>query len=791
VIVAVSALSGVLIAGLALPWVGLVNQAAKKSADAVEDFPLELRFPPLNERTKVVASDGTRIATFYDKNRKYVTLAEIDDVMQRAILAIEDSRFYVHGAIDLKGTLRAFIANEVHGDVVQGGSTITQQLVKLTRIENATSAEEVAAAQDDTKARKIEELRYAVWVEEHLSKDEILERYLNTAYFGDGAYGIQAAARHYFSTSAANLTLPQAATLAGLVQSPSTYDPTNHPAAAKARRNVVISRMLDLHVITTRQAKKASQSKLDLDVGTIPNGCVDSQAAFFCQYVLRYLLASPALGDTVEERKHLIYGGGLTIKTSVDLRYQREAQKSVEAHVFPKEKAVGALAFVEPGTGYVKAIAQSRQMGTNKEKGETFLNYSVPYRFGDSRGFQPGSTFKVFVLADAIRKGVRLDTEIYAPPTVSIPNSDYKVCDGEYLRSVDTWSPSNSTDSGTHDLYSGTQESVNTFFAKLELRTGLCGPWQLAESMGVELEDPDRNMVPPFTLGVVDASPLEMAEAYATFAARGIHCASSPILEIRNRNDDLMPFPEPECQRVLRPAYADAVNDILRGVIAPGGFADEQQLGQPAAGKTGTVQETKGVWFVGYTPNLAGASMIAGVNDAGNAITLLGETVGGVPLSDASGSGTAAPMWGDAMKPIAQWLPDQNFVPPSKAVVEGQPVEFPSFWGEDPGYVARQLSKLGLNPVISSSTYSEAPFGTVAYTSPSYNATSGDTVLIYTSLGFVPAPAPNPGNNGGGGGNNGGGGGNGGGNNGGGGNGGGGGGNGGGNGGGGNGGGGN
>ncbi|MGH3506277.1 MAG: transglycosylase domain-containing protein, partial [Nocardioidaceae bacterium] len=694
VIIGVSVLSGVLMAGLALPWVGLVNEAAKKTSESVEDFPLELKFPELGERTRVLAADGSRLAIFYDKNRKYVSLSQIDATMQDAILAIEDSRFYEHGAWDLKGTLRALIANEFAGKTVQGGSTITQQLVKLTRIEVAESPDEVAAAQEETKARKIEELRYAIWVEDHLTKDEILERYLNTAYFGDGAYGIQAASRHYFSVDASDLTLPQAAMLAGLVQSPSAYDPTNNPRAAVERRNIVISRMLDIHAITTEQAARATKSKLKLDTSNIPNGCLKSKAPFFCQYVLRYLKASPALGKTVEERNRQIYGGGLTVRTSIDLRYQEAAQKSVNAHVFKDDPAIGALAMVEPGTGYVKALAQSRPMGDRKSKGQTYLNYSVPFRYGDSRGFQPGSTFKVFVLADAIRKGIPLDTQIASPPSISIPNTEYRVCDGKRLKSVDTWSPSNSTSAPYYnDLYSGTQLSVNTFFAQLEKRTGLCGPWNLAESMGIELEDPERNMVPPFTLGVVDASPLEMAEAYATFAARGVHCASTPIREIENRNGDTLPFPEPECEQLLKPAYADAVNDILRGVIADGGYADEQQLpGQQAAGKTGTVQETRGVWFVGYTPNLAAASMIAGVDRAGNAITLLGKTVGGQVLYDASGSGTAAPMWGDAMKTIAKWLPNTRFVPPNARVVEGQTVEFPSFWGEDPAYVARQLA---------------------------------------------------------------------------------------------------
>jgi molybdenum cofactor synthesis domain-containing protein len=209
--------------------------------------------------------------------------------------------------------------------VIQGGSTITQQLVKLTRLENATSAKARAAATADTKARKLEELRYAIWVENHLSKNSILEHYLNTAYYGDGAYGIQAAAHHYFSTTAAKLNLTQSAMLAGLVRSPAGYDPTNHPKAAMNRRNTVLDRMQALHVITRKQSRHARATPLGLKVSYIPNGCISTKAPWFCDYLLNYLLQDPDLGKTVEERKHLVYAGGLTIKTTLRPSFQLAA----------------------------------------------------------------------------------------------------------------------------------------------------------------------------------------------------------------------------------------------------------------------------------------------------------------------------------------------------------------------------------------------------------------------------------------------------------------------------------
>jgi membrane peptidoglycan carboxypeptidase len=767
VIAGISALSGVLIAGLALPWLALAKQGAEQSAEAVKNFPLKLTFKPLNERTKVLDSHGHRIATFYDENRKYVSLDKISLDMQHAIVAIEDSRFYEHGAIDIKGTIRALIVNSTENGVVQGGSSITQQLVKLTRVENAATAAAKKAASDDTFARKFQELRYAVWVEDHLTKDQILEHYLNIAYFGDGAYGIEAAAHHYFSTTAAQLNLGQSALLAGIVKNPSGYNPTLFPVAARNRRDTVIDRMLDTHVITSAQAREAKMQPINgkdgiLNLQDLPNGCVNSDAPWFCDYLLAYLKADPDLGKTDDERVHEIYGGGLTIKTTVDMRDQRAADRSVKAHVYPNDSAIGGLAFVEPGTGYVRALAQSRPMGSKKKKGETYLNYVVPEKYGDSRGFQPGSTFKAFVLAAALKDQVPLNTVINSPVHMHIPENSYKTCGGGYYPSTQVWDVSSSTGGGAKDLYSGTRESINTFYAQLEQITGLCKPWKLAKRMGIDLDHPDKFRVPSFTLGVADVSPLEMAEAYATFAARGVHCASTPVLEIRDRNGDVMPTTPTKCNRVLKKAQADAINDVLRGVIEDGGFASAQYLGadHQAAGKTGTVQDVKAVWFVGYTPNLAAAAMIAGANREGHPITLNGQYVHGAYISGACGSCTAAPMWGDAMRTIINWLPSATFHAPNPQVIEGQSVDIPSVYGFTPADASRTLSQLGFNVLIADTTVpSSAPFGTVAYTSPSGQGVSGQVIYLYLSNGQAPPPEKPPGGGNGGGGDGGGGGG--------------------------------
>ncbi len=750
VILGISALSGVLIAGLALPWVALVDKGVENTASAMQNFALKLKFKPLNERTRVLASDGTPLAVFFNENRKYVPLEEISPKMQRAIVAIEDSRFYTHGALDVKGTLRALLINQASSGVVQGGSSITQQLVKLTLLENADTPEARAAATARSYGRKLEELRYAVWVEDHLSKDEILEHYLNAAYFGDGAYGIEAAAHHYFSTTATKLTLREAALLAGVVKNPTSYDPTNYEQSALDRRNVVLDRMRQLHLITRDRDRQSEKSGLGLEVSNVANGCVNTIAPFFCDYLQQYLLASPALGATNDQRRERLLGGGLTITSTLDVRFQRAADTAVSKRVYPRDKAIGGMAMVEPGTGYVRGLAQSRPMGRNRKLGETYLNFVVPQRYNDSNGFQAGSTFKVFVLAEAIKMGFLLDTKINAPQELKgTSQTDFTTCGGKPLRNDQPYKFQNSTNSGVMDLYAGTQNSVNTFYIQLEMMTGLCGPWRLANQMGVELEDPGHNRVPAFPLGFADVSPLEMAEAYATFPGRGLHCPSTPVLEIRDSDGEVVPFDAPKCNRIMKPAEADAVNDILRGVQEPGGFGYGAgiALNQPSAGKTGTVAPAKSVWFIGYTPTLSTAAMIAGANRGGQPRNLDNQFVGGVNVGEVHGSTTAGPMWYDAMKVVQAWLPNRNFVPLEPSVNSAlTTVTIPNLSGSDAQTAALELSQLGFQPKITSVRMnSSAPFGTVAGTAPLAQGVRGQTVLIYLSNGSAPPSIVAPG----------------------------------------------
>lgn len=669
-----SALAGLLVALILIPTTTLIAVTANQVSSDIIDLPLTLEDLPSAQTTRLLASNGDLIAYFYKENRQDVPLKEIAPAMQDAILSIEDARFYEHGALDLKGTLRALVNNASEGQT-QGGSSITQQLVKLTLVSQATTKEQVQAATKKSTARKIRELKLAIEYESKHTKKEILERYLNLAYFGDGAYGVSAAAYHYFSRSPDQLNARQAATLAGLVKNPVEFDPNVYPEKALQRRNTVLAVMARLGKITTEDADKFQAAPLALKITEFPNGCVGVTGEFSCDYARQWLLAQPALGATLKDRQTLLERGGLTIKSNIDLSMQAAADDAVTSTVKSTDEAIAALAMVEPGSGKVRAVSQSRPMGRSKKRGESYINFVVPTAYGQSGGFPAGSTFKMFTVAAALKNGIDVGQSYNSPKALTMAAGSYQTCAG--LNVTDPWKVGNSTTSGRKNMYTGTRESVNTYFAQLEKQAGLCNAVRAAESMGIGV--PKDDQVGPFTLGVTDVSPLEMAAAYATPASGGMYCKPRPVAEILDAKGEVIKSYGPRCKRALTTEQAAQINDILRGVQEPGGFgyANGTGLNVPSAAKTGTAQENKAVWYNGYTPELATASMIAGVvtnnKDAslnGQPKSLAGVTVNGAPLNFAAvgGSSLAGPMWAKAMQKIQDSLTPVNFdAPPKRA----------------------------------------------------------------------------------------------------------------------------
>jgi membrane peptidoglycan carboxypeptidase len=735
----VSVLAGVLVAAMMLPFAGSVGLAARESARSFEELPSDLETPPLPQQSKILAADGKVIATFFEENRVVVPLARVSTTMTRAVLAIEDARFYEHGAIDLRGTARALIRNSTSGDVQQGGSTLTQQYVKNVLVESADSREEIEAAREVTLSRKLKELKYAIGLEERFSKDQILERYLNIAYFGAGSYGVEAAARTFFAKSAAALTLPESALLAGVVRSPVAYDPTKNPVRAEARRNTVLARMVELGWITPQQAAAARAVPVArmLRVTREPNGCVTSVVPFFCDYVQRTILTDPTFGDTAEARASLLTRGGLMIRTSIDLDAQKAAQRATTRYVESTNKVAAAIAMVEPGTGHIKAMAVNRKYG--KGKGRTTINYAADYRLGNSRGFQAGSTFKPFVLAAAIEKGIPLGTQIVSPPAVSIGR--VKACDGRVL--TDPWTPKSSTGSGVFDLRSGTALSVNTFYALLEQRTGVCRPVQIAKALGVTQSDGDPlPEYKAFVLGVDEVSPMAMAEAYATFAARGVHCEAVAITAVTTRSGQALRVPPSNCRRVLETGVADKVNEVLRGVIdgpIPGRTGAPMTLGRPAAGKTGTTNNNIAVWFSGYTPDLA-ASVWVGNPDSSR-YPLDGVRIRGRYYPVVFGRTLPGPIWRDAMRAALKDVPETSFkrARPDResfSTASAARGRVPELSGRSRGQALSRLRDAGLAWRVIRIGSNE-PRGDVVRTFPSAGerVADGERVTVYVSRG--------------------------------------------------------
>lgn len=681
-IVGVSGLAGVLVAGLVLPMAAGLGLSARQGAEAFTDIPGEIEPPPLAERSRMVDNDGRTVARFYDENRLYVPLDRIAPVMIDATLAIEDHRFYQHGPIDLQGTTRALINNVEAGETTGGGSTLTQQYVKLVLLNEAETAQERAEVLVDSGPegymRKLRELRMAMNIEKELTKDEILERYLNIANFGGPSgrsnYGVQAAARYYFSTSADELTLTQAATLAGLVQRPTAYQPTENPEAAIGRRNTVLTRMAEVGMISEDEAAEARKEELGLDITETPSGCVSSWAPWFCDYALNELLTLEELGDTPEEREDMLLRGGLRIATTLDRDIQRASDRAVSDRVAPTDSAVGTMAMVDPRTGHIKALSNSREYGPEGD-GYSMVNYAVDKDLGNSNGIQSGSAIKPFVLAAAINQGISLNTRINSPQQINMSNKSFRVCQGDRstYRVLDNWRPVNSTQGGNITMRQATEWSTNTYFVQLTERTGICEPATIAEKAGLRHATGEPlKQVPSFALGANEVSPLGMAGGFGMFANRGEYCESVAVLEVRDRDGNTLVEREPECDRVLDKPVADGVNDVLKGVIeTPGATGNRMQLedGRPAAGKTGTTNGSIAVWFVGYTPQLVAAAAVADVEPP--LTTLDGREYNGEVMPRAFGGTLPGPMWKAAMDEALEDEDPEDFRRPDPKVVRG------------------------------------------------------------------------------------------------------------------------
>lgn len=745
---------GLLTAGLVLPTVAAANTATDLSIQAFEDLPSELEPGALSEKSTLLAADGTVLATFFAENREVVSLDAVSPMMQAAVIATEDKRFYLHGGIDPAGMMRALVKNQLT-DSQQGASTLTQQYVKNVLIETAVREGDTAAAAAAREAdgvegysRKLREAKLAIALEKRMTKDEILENYLNIAQFGVATYGVESAAQRYFSKSAADLTFLEAATIAGITKSPTAFDPVKNPEAAQGRRNVVLGLMYEQEVITKEEYDTGVATPIadTLHVSEPQSGCMQagnviSGAGYFCDYVTRVIMNDPTFGETPEEREDLLQRGGLTITTTLDPRLQTAADTEVKAGI-PVDDSSGlgsAISVVQPGTGQIMAMAQNRNFNNASDAAgrDTAVNYNASYDYGGSTGFAPGSTFKPFTLLEWFKQGHNLNERVDGTAPRTLNENQFTICGAKGPNK--TWTVRNAEGgSGMMTVADATKGSVNLAYLSMAMQLDLCNIMNGAAELGVvkaggsEANTGTFDTYPSGVLGTSSTTPLALAAAYATFASGGTFCSPIAITNVKNADGEDLPIPSANCHQAISPDIANAMNLGLSQVFNGTG----KSIGTPdytASGKTGTTTRNEYTWFVGYTPRLSTAVW---VGNPESFTPVQFTTVNGKWVRYMYGATVAGPTWKRFMDTA---LHDGNenpgFTTPSNDLIYGKPIPIPSVAGQDQATATTTLEQAGFTVAIGGSENSDVTAGSVVRQDPSGSATAGSTITLTLSSG--------------------------------------------------------
>ncbi|HEY2061833.1 MAG TPA: transglycosylase domain-containing protein [Amycolatopsis sp.] len=636
-------LAGVLVAGILFPVVGAAGVASNQASETVEQTSTDLADIPPPLVTTVTDSAGKPIATLYDQYRIPVAADQINDATKWALVSVEDKRFYEHHGVDWQGTLRAAVSNGAGGDT-QGASTLTQQYVKNYLINVVYRGDKTGQekAQEQSLARKLKEARIAINLESKLSKQQILAGYLNIVEFSRQIYGIGAAAHAYFNTTPEQLTVPQSALLAGLVNNPAVNDPWKHPDKATARRNLVLDRMVDNKKLAKADADRFKATPLGVVADAPAKPAANCTGAgpengFFCQYVEDYLLKAGFNKDD-------LYTGGYTIKTTLDEKANHEAKVSAETQVSKTQKNVAnTLSLVRPGKTRheVVALAANRDYGNDAEAGQT--TYALPSGVYNTGG--AGSSYKIFTTAAVLDKGI---AGIYSNIPVGDSYTSH-VFTGSQPQCPPTGAPAtrwycvgNAGHYGASNTLQGAlATSPNTAFVALEDQLGSTGPGidmaiklgmrnTMASDTGGRPVDPkDPKSLPQskvygptatnpgygaFTLGFSPTSGLELANVAATLLSGGSWCPATPLAGVTDRNGKAVPVKEAACEQVVPEGLANTMvvgmskDDQAGGTSAAAAAA--VNWNRPILGKTGTTQNNGSATFVGGTPQMAGAAMV-------------------------------------------------------------------------------------------------------------------------------------------------------------------------------------
>lgn len=728
--VTLSVLGGVLAAGLLLPAASVTTTAAKESSELFEDLPTDLVQTELPQQSNIYDRTGKHLlATFYSQNRIVVPLQEISPWIQKAVVAIEDKRFWEHNGVDGQGIARAMYINLTSSNS-PGGSTLTQQLIKNIMLQNALKeddlkvrAEMTEAATEVSVTRKVREWRLALGFEEEVNrtygtqcspepevncgKEQVLQQYLNIAQFGTNTYGVEAAAGVYFGKHASELNAIEAATIAGITQNPSRWDPLRHPLAAQKRRNVVLLTMYEQGMISKAEYHQYRATPIEntLDPHRPKLSCAAATVApFFCDYVTKLIANDPAFQTDDYTGDSLLDLGGLTIITTLDYKKQKIANEELKKSMKSTDKSGWAMALVslQPSTGQILTMAQNRTYDVSgDEPGSTSINYSVDQKWGGSRGFSPGSTFKPMVLAAWLESGRSLMQVINGSQREYKQESWKASClSGDSPYSGKPWKPGNSEgeSGGQMTVLSASAHSINTAYVAMANELDLCDVRDTAEKMGFHRADnAEYEVVPSTTLGTQNASPLTMASVAQTLANNGVRCEPRAILSVTNVKGEELPVPETDpsknCDRVLSKDVAAGVTYAMQDVMTEGtGVGAQLKNGRPSAGKTGTAQLSRHLWFMGFTPQLVATVWMGNPthDEDGENIRINGQTY---PIL--FGSTITAPTWKRFMDRALSGAAIKQFPSVSNDILYGVPREVPNVVGMTEDEAKKAINEAG------------------------------------------------------------------------------------------------
>ncbi|CAM5501211.1 transglycosylase domain-containing protein [Leifsonia shinshuensis] len=761
--VGMSAVAGLLVTAAVTPAIAVTGMAANNGIGVFEGLPEYLQIGQLAQPTTIYAkaSDGSDVAlaTFYSQNRLPVGFDQMSQAVKDAAIAGEDPRFYSHGGVDIQGTMRGVLST-VSGGGVQGGSSITQQYVKNVLLQKCEAMPVKTDAQkksyqscvDDstgvTPDRKVKEMKYAIGLEKKYSKDQILEGYLNIAGFGGSVYGIEAAARYYYNTTAAALTPAQAASLVAIVNEPTglkidnpdskTNGAANGYAKNKDRRDYILGKMYEYKKLTKAQYEEALKTPIQPVITPSTRGCQTAGgAAYFCDYVQKIILNDESFGKDVDTRAANFNRGGYKIYTTLDPDLQKVAEDTLASYV-PQVYKVdigGVLVGVQPGTGRVLYMAQNKQYSQDPaDTGAQFtsINYATDNAYGGSNGFQVGSTYKVFTLAEWLKQGHSLNETVNANIRTYTKFKD--TCDGDWSGS---YRPTNdsSGEEGVRTVQNATTNSINTAFIAMASQLDLCQIRNEAQAFGVHTANGDPLASNPASvLGTNNIAPLTMATAFAGIANNGMTCTPIAIDKIVGSDGKEVPPPASKCTQSIDPAIANAMAKGLQGPIQNGTAAGMNTTGKDMLGKTGTTENNEQLWLVASTTKVAGAYWVGNVTGHQD-MRRIYPTHGTTPAI-----ARTAVMRTMMSAAVGKYGGDPFPAPPSK-LVQGVQVAVPDLTGKSPDEAKAILTSLGLDSADGGPQDSAAAAGTVSSTNPPAGTSvgKGTVITIYTSNGALVA----------------------------------------------------